>query len=100
MGAHLVRALEDAGYDVRRDWVDMPDRSTLERAVRSCDSVAHVAALYSFTAPASEIEAVNVDGTRNVIAACRAANVKRLVYTSARTPEGMPPRYAPLASTG
>src|SRR6266545_4697040 len=62
IGGHLVRALE--------------------RAVRGCEAVVHVAALYSFTASASEIEAVNVGGTRNVIAACRAAGVRRLVHTS------------------
>jgi dihydroflavonol-4-reductase len=82
IGGHLVRALERAGHEVRRDWVDVRDRLALERAMRGCEAVVHVAALYSFTASASEIEAVNVGGTRNVIAACRAAGVRRLVHTS------------------
>ncbi len=82
IGGHLVRALERAGHEVRRDWVDVRDGLALERAVRGCEAVVHVAALYSFTASASEIEAVNVGGTRNVIAACRAAGVRRLVHTS------------------
>lgn len=41
----------------------------------------HVAALYSFTAPARELEAVNVEGTRNVLEAARRARA-RVVHTS------------------
>ena len=82
VSGHLVRALEDAGHEVRRDWADVRDGIALQRAMRGCDAVVHVAALYSYTASASEIEAVNVGGTRNVIAACRAAGVRRLVHTS------------------
>jgi dihydroflavonol-4-reductase len=104
IGGHLVRALERAGHEVGREWVDVRDGVALERAVRGCDAVVHVAALYSFTASAAEIEAVNVAGTQNVIAACRAAGVRRLVYTSsaatcgpvpgrAATEEDRPPRW-------
>ncbi len=82
VGSHVVRALERQGHEVRREWADLRDRRALERAMRGCDAVVHVAALYSYTAPASDFEAVNVDGTRNVIAACRAAGVRRLVHTS------------------
>lgn len=82
IGGHVVSALERAGHEVRREWVDIRHRPELERAVRGCDAVVHVAALYSYTAPTDEIEAVNVDGTQNVIAACHAAGVRRLVYTS------------------
>jgi dihydroflavonol-4-reductase len=82
VGGHVVAALEEAGHEVRREWVDVRDLSGLERALRGCDAVLHVAALYSYTAPASELETVNVDGTRNVIAACRSAGVRRLVHTS------------------
>jgi dihydroflavonol-4-reductase len=82
VGGHLVSVLEDAGHEVRVDWADVRDRPALERALRGCDAVMHVAALYSYTASAGEIEAVNVRGTENVIAACRAAGVRRLVYTS------------------
>jgi dihydroflavonol-4-reductase len=50
-------------------------------AARGCDAVFHAGALYSFSAPASEVLAVNVGGTRNVIDAVRAEG-GRLVYTS------------------
>jgi dihydroflavonol-4-reductase len=82
IGGHLVSALERARHEVRREWVDVRDGAGLERAFRGCDAVLHVAAVYSYTAPAQEIEEVNVGGTRNVIAACQAAGVRRLVHTS------------------
>jgi len=82
VGGHVVTALEAAGHEVRREWVDVRDADGLERPMRGCDAVVHVAALYSYTAPEAEMEAVNVEGTRNVTAACRAAGVGRLVHTS------------------
>jgi len=82
IGGHVVRALEEAGHEVVRDVVDVRDRKALVRAFRGVEAVCHVAALYSFTAPAVEIEAVNVEGTANVIEACRAAGIRRLVHTS------------------
>ena len=82
LGGHVVRALEEAGHEVACEFVDIRDREGLARAVRGADAVCHVAALYSFTAPAAELEAVNVGGTANVVEACRAAGVRRLVHTS------------------
>jgi len=66
---------------VRDDWVDLLDSDRLHRAVEGCEAVFHVAALYSFTAPARELEAVNVEGTRNVLEAARRVGA-RLVHTS------------------
>jgi len=74
--------LRERGADVRDDWVDVLDADRLRRAVSGCDAVFHVAALYSFTAPARELELVNVQGTRNVIEACAREGVKRIVHTS------------------
>jgi dihydroflavonol-4-reductase len=82
VGGHLVAALEQAGHEVRREWVDVRDRDGLERAFAGCDAVVHPAALYSYDAPAAALEAVNVGGTHNVVEACRAAGVGRLVHTS------------------
>jgi dihydroflavonol-4-reductase len=82
VGGHVVAALEGAGHDVHADWVDVRDRDGLVRAVAGREAVVHVAALYSYSAAAPDLEAVNVQGTRNVIAACRAGGVRRLVHTS------------------
>ncbi len=82
VGGHVARELREQGADVRDDWVDLLDGDRLRRAIARCDAVVHVAALYSFTAPARELESVNVEGTRNVIDACRRAGVARIVHTS------------------
>ena len=60
---------------------DLRDARAVCAAARGCDAVFHAGALYSFTAPESDVLAVNVGGTRNVIEAVRSAGA-RLVYTS------------------
>jgi dihydroflavonol-4-reductase len=60
---------------------DLRDAQAVCAAASGCDAIFHVGALYSFSAPASEVLAVNVGGTRNVIAAARAVGA-RLVHTS------------------
>lgn len=82
IGGHVVRELREHGHEVRADWVDVRDAGALAAAMAGCEAVLHVAALYSYEAPDAEHEAVNVEGTRNVIAACRQAGVRRLVHTS------------------
>jgi dihydroflavonol-4-reductase len=82
IGAHIVRALGEAGHEVRDGWADVRDAGALLRAIDGADAVCHVAALYSFRRPAAELEAVNVAGTANVLDACRRAGVTRIVHTS------------------
>ena len=60
---------------------DLLDRESLECAASGCAAICHAAGLYSFTAHERELQAVNVEGTRNVIDAARAASA-RLVFTS------------------
>lgn len=104
VGSHVARELREQGVDVRDEFVELADRQGLERAMRGCDAVFHVAALYDFDAAARELERVNVEGTRNVIEACRATGVRRLVHTSSSatcgpvpgrvaTEEDSPPRW-------
>jgi dihydroflavonol-4-reductase len=82
VGGHVARALGDAGAHVRDQRADLLDRRALARAVAGCDAVVHVAALYSFDADPALIERVNVEGTRNVLAACEEQGVRRVVHTS------------------
>src|SRR6185436_6792744 len=58
------------------------DRESLIGAFRGIDTVFHCAALAGIVGSRAAYSATNVDGTRNVIEAARAAGVARLVYTS------------------
>jgi dihydroflavonol-4-reductase len=78
--AGSVPNLPEAG-DVEVARGDVRDAQAVASAARGCDAIFHVAALYSFAAPANEVLAVNVGGTRNVVAAARESDA-RLVYTS------------------
>lgn len=61
---------------------DLADPAAVRRAVRGCDVVHHVAAKAGIWGPRAEYERANVTGTRNVIDACRAEGVTRLVHAS------------------
>ena len=101
IGANIVRALLDAGYEVRAlvrpesdrrnlDGLDIEfatgdvrDPGSLQRAMQGCELVFHAAALYSFwVRPRRLIYEINVTGTRNVLDAALKARVERVVYTS------------------
>jgi NAD dependent epimerase/dehydratase len=111
IGSHLVEALVAAGanvramvkYNARNDWGnlellpedvrnnieviagDITDPFFVRHAVQGCQSVFHLAALigipYSYIAPQHYV-AVNVNGTLNVLEACRSEGVAKLVHTS------------------
>jgi nucleoside-diphosphate-sugar epimerase len=61
---------------------DLSDRAALAAAAAGCDVAFHCAALAAEWGPKAEFEAANVQGTRNVLAACRSAGVPRLVHVS------------------
>lgn len=73
-------ALRDLGVETARG--DLADPAAIARATEGCDVVFHVAAKAGVWGPYADYFRVNVEGTRNVIAACRARGVPRLVYTS------------------
>jgi dihydroflavonol-4-reductase len=88
---HAVTALVLPGDDLRslrglpikRVEGDVTDAATLPAAVQGADWVFHLAGVVSIsTLNANVVQRVNVEGTRNVVAACRAAGVRRFVYTS------------------
>ncbi len=82
VGGHVARELRERGVEVRDERVDLLDHHGLARAVAGCEAVVHVAALYSYDAPASEHRRVNVEGTRNMLQAAAEAGVERFVHTS------------------
>jgi dihydroflavonol-4-reductase len=59
------------------------ERSTVERALDGVDVVFHLAAAHlSVAANHAEFRRVNVDAVRDLVTACRAAGVERLVHCS------------------
>src|SRR5438309_7799378 len=101
IGSHVVDKLRARGhepviYDLRPSpWhehgtVDtrlgsITDREALERALHSCDAVAHMAAVADVNdvhASAEDAARVNASGTVAVLEAARRAGVKRIVYAS------------------
>ena len=64
---------------------DLLDREALQKAMRGCDAVVHLAAAADVDDVAqrpAEAEAVNARGTLNVLEAARSAGVARVVYAS------------------
>jgi dihydroflavonol-4-reductase len=101
IGANVARLLVERGDDVRvlvRPPAERPnlqglqaevalgdlrDADSVRRAVRGCRRVYHVAADYRFWAKdPRELYESNVRGTANVMDACLAEGVERVVYTS------------------
>jgi dihydroflavonol-4-reductase len=86
-----VRVLARPGSD-RRNVQDLPveivegdlrDRASLERAMKGCSALFHVAADYRLWVPRpAEIYRANVEGSRDIVLAAAEAGVKRIVYTS------------------
>lgn len=61
---------------------DIADADAVAAAAKGCDVVFHVAARVGAAGAYDDFVATNVTGTDNVIAACRAHGVGRLIYTS------------------
>lgn len=99
IGRHVVDAAARRGYDVvalvrdpgayraphHRVSVavgDVRDAASIGAAVRGCEAVIHLAALYTFdSAQGKAMRVVNAGGTENVLREALAAGVKRVVYT-------------------
>ncbi len=86
--ANLVKAMPSG--KVRLIEGSITDLKTLNEAVQGCDYVFHLAALWlgeCVSNPRAALD-VNVVGTFNVIEVCKAANVKRIVYSSSASVYG------------
>jgi nucleoside-diphosphate-sugar epimerase len=77
---------------------DVRDSFFVRKAVRGCDYVFHLAALigipYSYVAP-SDYVAVNIQGTVNVLQACRDEKTPRIIHTSTSETYGTA-QYVPI----
>ena len=100
VGGNLVALLVAEGYDVRalvrphssqKQLRDLPieivlgdlNDPDLDRSMRGCEVVFHVAAHYSLWQRDRELlYHSNVAGTANVLACARSAGVERTIYTS------------------
>jgi 2-alkyl-3-oxoalkanoate reductase len=72
--------LDELGVEPIRG--DVADAKVVARAVEGCGTVFHTAAKAGLWGPEREYHRANVEGTRNVVEACRTAGVPRLIYTS------------------
>ncbi len=122
LGRRLIRTMLARGYDnlrghyrsvakadkycpagVERVYGDITERDWLAEAVEGCEAVIHCAAWVSVR-PLKDDKArymyqVNVEGTRNVIEACREAGVKRLLHVSSIAGLGASINDAPVDET-
>ncbi|MCH7531791.1 MAG: NAD-dependent epimerase/dehydratase family protein [Gemmatimonadetes bacterium] len=73
-------ALEQLGVESVRG--DLADEAAVLRAARGCDIVFHVAAKAGVWGSTESYHRANVVGTDNVLKACSAEAIQRLVYTS------------------
>ena len=110
IGSNLARALLERGWNVRilrrpnsdlraigkaaveHVIGDVTDGDSLEQAMRGCDTVFHTAAIVSYwKRERKRMYEVNIGGTQNVVEACRAAGVAKLVHTSSIAAVGPTP---------
>jgi nucleoside-diphosphate-sugar epimerase len=96
---YVVRAIDRSPHgarDVRR--VDLTRRRSLERAVRGCDAVIHLAAVARGEIDWRTVQRNNLRATVNVLEAARRAGVRRFVYASSNHVTGMYERDQPYAA--
>lgn len=80
LGRRQYPGLAKRGVDCRRG--DLADASVVRKAVAGCDGIIHTAALPGVGGDFDVYYRTNYTGTKNVIDAAIACNVRRLVYTS------------------
>ena len=96
----LVRPRSDRsnleGLSVELVTGDLREPSDLDRAVKGCDALFHVAADYRLWVPKPvDMYKTNVEGTRNLLLAAAEAGVERIVYTSSVATIGYLPNGSP-----
>jgi 2-alkyl-3-oxoalkanoate reductase len=76
------RSAAVAGLDVRQELGDIREPDAVRAAADGCDAIVHLAAKVGVMGPWEDYRSVNVDGTRNVLAAARRLGIGRVVHVS------------------
>ncbi len=71
-----------SGLPCREVLADITDPDVVRRAMAGHDAVVHLAAKVGVSGSWHDYVTANVDGTRNVVAACRSTGVSRLIHVS------------------
>lgn len=118
LGAHVTRLLVQRGDEVRAlvrpasegtslkglevaiVRGDVADRRSIRRALRGVDRVFHLAGTTNLRLSRSEVFALNVEGTRNVLEEALRSGVERVVYTSSVAAIGPARRGSVATETG
>ena len=99
-GVERIRVLDIAPFDypeAQEPWLeftlgDVRDPAAVNKCVAGCDAVVNTAAALPLYSP-EDIRTTEVDGARNVIAACRRAGDVRMVQISSTAVYGVPKKH-------
>ena len=99
-GVERIRVLDIAPFDypeAKEPWLeftlgDVRDPAAVNKCVAGCDAVVNTAAALPLYSP-EDIRTTEVDGARNVIAACRRAGDVRMVQISSTAVYGVPKKH-------
>ena len=99
-GVETLRVLDIADFDYpekSETWLeftkgDVRDVAAVEACVKGCDMVVNTAAALPLYSP-EDIRTTEVDGARNVIAACRKFGARRMVQISSTAVYGVPKKH-------
>jgi len=81
-----------AGLEIEKVEGDVLNPSSLDRALKDCDTLFHLAAIYQiWLKDRSRFYKVNLQGSRNMLWAARRAGVEKVVYTSSIAAIGIKP---------
>lgn len=112
VGSHIAERLMDEGHEVvagcyaaplfpserinpcRRQF-DLCRPETLRPCLQGVDCVVHCAAIFDLSVPPERLQAVNVQGTANLLQAATAEGVTRFIHFSTAEVYGTP-RFSPL----
>jgi len=88
--SNVLESLDDPRCELYPNGGDVRDIDTLSDAMKGCDAVVHLAAMWLLHCkdfPRTAFH-VNIEGTFNVLEACVQNNIKRLVYSSSASVYG------------